>query len=217
MERRGRPPSFTREELIAAARRLGPDAVTLPALAVELGVARTSIYWHVRDRDEIGELVLGAIIDEGDTAQWTPEPNRSWNDVMESYARTTRGGLLAAGGWIRYSTPRLVLRPTQLRAMDGLVRRLCDCGFAVEDATLAYAFVFQVVLASIGSTDAPVRGMHRVLMADLETDDAEELATLREVVTAAATTSPDAQFDYDLDCALRGIADRSGVPLDTVP
>src|SRR5213596_4220283 len=84
MERRGRPPTFTRDELIAAARRLGPDAVSLPALAAELGVARTSIYWHIRDRDEIGELVLGAIIEEGDTAQWAPASGRSWDEVMAS-------------------------------------------------------------------------------------------------------------------------------------
>ena len=214
MERRGRPPSFTREELIGAARRLGPDAVSLPAVAAELGVARTSIYWHVRDREEIGELVLGAIIDEGDTAQWAPEPRRSWNEVMGSYARTTRGGLLAAEGWIRYATPRLVLGRAQLRAMDGLVERLRACGFSINDAAFAYAFLFHVVLASIWTGDAPVTGMHRALMTELAVDD---LATLREVVLAAAKTSPDAQFEYDLDCALRGIADRSGVRLGTLP
>ena len=217
MERRGRPPSFTREELIAAARRLGPDAVSLPVVAAELGVARTSIYWHVRDREEIGELVLGAIIDEGETAQWAPDPSRSWNEVMESYARTTRGGLLAAEGWIRYATPRLVLGRAQLRAMDGLVERLRACGFSINDATRAYVFLFQVVLASIGYGDAPVTGMHRALMTELEAVEAEDLATLREVVVAAAKTSPDAQFEYDLDCALRGIADRSGVRLGTLP
>jgi TetR/AcrR family tetracycline transcriptional repressor len=217
MERRGRPPSFTRGELIGAARRLGPDDVSLASVAAALGVARTSIYWHVRDRGEIGELVLGAIIDEGETAQWVPEPGCSWNDVMGSYARTTRGGLLAAEGWIRYATPRLVLGRPQLQAMDGLLERLRDCGFSTEDAARAYAFLFQVVLASIGSGDAPVTGMHRALMTELGAVDADDLATLREVAVAAAKASPDAQFEYDLDCALRGIADRTGVRLGTLP
>jgi AcrR family transcriptional regulator len=217
MERRGRPPSFTQEEMIGAARRLGPDGVSLPAVAAALGVARTSIYWHVRDREEIGELVLGAIINEGETAQWMPEPGCSWNEVLGSYARTTRGGLLAAKGWIRYATPRLVLGRAQLRAMDGLLERLRACGFSTDDAARAYAFLFQVVLASIGSGDAPVTGMHRALMTELEAVGADDLATLREVVVAAAKTSPDAQFEYDLDCTLRGIADRSGVRLGTRP
>ncbi|WP_007510360.1 MULTISPECIES: TetR/AcrR family transcriptional regulator C-terminal domain-containing protein [Pseudofrankia] len=200
-----------------AARRLGPDAVNPAALAAELGVARTSIYWHVRDRGDIGELVLGAIIDEGESARWSPQPDGSWNAVMESYARATRAGLMAAGGWIRFATPRLVLGRVQLRAMDGLVGRLRACGFSIDDATRAYAFLFQVVLASIGSGDAPVTGMHRALMTELEAVEVDDLMTLREVVAAAAKTSPDAQFEYDLDCALRGIADRSGVRLGALP
>ena len=84
--------------------------------------------------------------------------------------------------------------------MDGLVERLRACGFSINDATRAYAFLFQVVLASIGYGDAPVTGMHRALMTELEAVEAEDLATLREVVVAAAKTSPDAQFEYDLDC-----------------
>ena len=48
MERRGRPRTFTRDELIAAARRLGPDAVSLPALAAELeGVPVATLIPHV--------------------------------------------------------------------------------------------------------------------------------------------------------------------------
>ena len=217
VERRGRPPSFSRAELIAAAERLGPDGVSVPALAKELGVARTSIYWHVRDRDAIGELVLGSVFDESGGAWWTPEPGASWDEVMASYARVVRSGLVAAGGWIRYASPRLVFGRSQLRAMDGLVERLRSCGFSVEDATRAYAFVFQVVLASVGTGDAPVTEMHRALMDELAGDEVDELRTLREVVVAAARTSPEAQFDYDLDCVLRGIADRSEVALGTVP
>ena len=132
---------------------------------------------------------------------------------MASYARVTRSGLLAADGWIRYATPRLVFGRTQLRAMDGLVERLRSCGFSIEDATRAYAFLFQVVLASVGSGDAPVAEMHRALMDELDGAEEDELRTLREVVAAAAKTSPDAQFEYDLDCTLRGIAERSEVGL----
>ena len=206
--------------MIAAARRLGPDDVSLPALAAELRVGRTSLYWHVRDRDDIGEAVLAAVIEEGETQRWEPLPGRSWDEVMASYARTSRAGLLAAGGWIRYATPRLVLGRAQLRAMDGLVGRLRECGFPIEEATRAYTYLFQVVLASIGSgsgTNAPVTQMHQALTTELESGDGTELTSLREVVKIAAATRPDQQFEYDLDCTLRGIADRAGIALGTVP
>jgi TetR/AcrR family tetracycline transcriptional repressor len=203
--------------MIAAARRLGPDGISLPALATELQVGRTSLYWHVRDRDEIGEAVLATIIEEGETQRWEPDPDRSWDEVMASYARASRAGLIAAGGWIRYATPRLVLGRSQLRAMDGLVGRLRACGFPIEEATRAYTYLFQVVLASIGSGDAPVTQMHQALSAELGSGDGAELRSLREVVKIAAATRPDQQFEYDLDCTLRGIANRAGISLGTRP
>ena len=216
-ERRGRPPSFNHGQMIAAARRLGPDGISLQALATELRVGRTSLYWHVRDRNDIGEAVLAAIIEEGETRAWEPPPGRSWDEAMASYARSSRAGLLAAGGWIRYATPRLVLEQPQLRAMDGLVGRLRACGFPIEEATRAYTFLFQVVLASIGSGDAPVTSMHQALAAELAAVDAADLTSLREVVQIASVTRPEQQFDYDLDCTLRGIADRTGIALGTTP
>lgn len=216
MERRGRPPTFTRDDLIAAASKLGPDELSLPALAAELGVSRTSLYWHVRDHTEVGEIVLAAIIDENASRDWEPERDRSWDEVLASYARAMRGGLLAAGGWIRYATPTLVLTQAQLRAMDGLVGVLCACGFPIDEATRAYAYLFQVVLASIGSGDAPVTEMHRALLSELLSAEGR-FDTLREAVAVAARTPPDVQFEYDLDCTLRGIAARSGIPLGSLP
>jgi TetR/AcrR family tetracycline transcriptional repressor len=215
-ERRGRPPAFTRAELIAAARRVGPDAISLPAVAAELQVGRTSLYWHVRDRDEIGEAVLAAILEE-EGSHWVPEPGHSWDAALASYARSMRAGLLAAGGWIKYVTPRLVLGQSQIQAMDGLVASLLAGGFTADEATRAYAFLVQVVLASIGTGEAPVTKMHGELAAQLAgTNNSDELTTLRKVVAIAAATSPDAQFEYNLDCALRGISDRCSVPLGAV-
>ena len=78
------------------------------------------------------------------------------------------------------------------------------------------AFLFQVVLASIGTGDAPVTEMHRALAAQLDAVSSageDPLSSLREVVAVAAKTSPEAQFEFDLDCALRGIADRTGIRL----
>ena len=72
-----------------------------------------------------------------------------------------------------------------------------------------------MVLASVGTGDAPVTEMHRALMDELDGDEADELRTLREVVVAAAKTSPEAQFEYDLDCTLGGMAGRRHVALGT--
>jgi AcrR family transcriptional regulator len=59
---------LTRSGLISASLELvqrdGIAALTMRALAERLGVKAASLYWHVRDRDQLLELVAGALLDE---------------------------------------------------------------------------------------------------------------------------------------------------------
>lgn len=212
--RRGRPPNFSRAELIAAARRLGPDALSLPAIAKELGVSRTSLYWHVRDAPELGATVLADILDRDAPHRWVPDPSLSWSDELAALARSVHVRLLAAGAWMRFATPRSTLGRTELLALENLVGKLTACGFTADDAAHALVFVFQMVLANLARPVAPVAAVHRALLTGLDVD---EFASLHALAAKAAATTPQDRFDYELDCALRGIADRSGVPLGAHP
>lgn len=63
--------SLTREEVLDTAaallKRHGPQALTMRALAAELGTAVTSIYWHVGNR----ESLLDALV-ERTVRRWAP-------------------------------------------------------------------------------------------------------------------------------------------------
>src|SRR5690242_14353986 len=60
--RTGRPPVTSRAEILAAARRLidrdGWDKLTVRRLAAELSIGTTTLYHHVRDKDDLMLLVL---------------------------------------------------------------------------------------------------------------------------------------------------------------
>lgn len=62
MSRTGRPPVTSRAEILAATRRLidvdGWEKVTVRRLAGELGIGATTLYHHVRDKEELLVLVL---------------------------------------------------------------------------------------------------------------------------------------------------------------
>ena len=212
MAKRGRPPSFTRDELIAAARRLGPDGIGLQAVAEELGVARTSLYWHVRDQAELGELVLAAIVQEASVGDWTPGDAASWQDWLESFARTLRRTMLAGGAWVRYGTGRSLFAHHSLRSADRLLAALVDAGFSVEEAGRAFGFVTELVTANVRATaGAPVAPARNAFLAELEALDKDEVTFLRQAVEYRTRTSPDEQFEYDLACALAGIEARASV------
>ncbi|MGW1227105.1 TetR/AcrR family transcriptional regulator [Streptomyces sp. NPDC001478] len=63
----GRSP-LTREEVLATAselvRRGGPQALTMRALAAELGTAVTSIYWHVGNRESLLDALVERTVRE---------------------------------------------------------------------------------------------------------------------------------------------------------
>ena len=66
MARSARRPPASREEIVAAARRMlvadGIGALSMRKLAADLGLAPTAIYWHVGDRDELLHAVFESML-----------------------------------------------------------------------------------------------------------------------------------------------------------
>jgi TetR/AcrR family tetracycline transcriptional repressor len=214
VKRRGRPPSFTRKELITAARELGPDGIGLQQVAAALGVSRTSLYWHVRDQDELGELVLAELVHEASVGDWTPAYDADWQVWLDAYARTLRTTLLAGGAWLRYGTGRFFYSRRSLRNADHLLTALLAAGLDIDEATRAFGFVSEVVYANVrATTDAeiPREAGRDALLAELRALHADDVPNLRRAVTVIDRTSLEMQFEYDLATALAGIAARAQV------
>jgi AcrR family transcriptional regulator len=64
--RTGRPPVTSRAEILAAARHLidqdGWEKLTIRRLATQLGIGATTLYHHVRDREDLVVLLLNEFI-----------------------------------------------------------------------------------------------------------------------------------------------------------
>ena len=67
--------------------RDGLEALSLRNLAVELGVGTTTLYGHVRTRDEIVSGVVGLLLGEVDTAERRGE---RWDDGLRRVAHSVR-------------------------------------------------------------------------------------------------------------------------------
>jgi len=94
MSRAGRPRIHVHLSREAIARaglvlvdRDGLDALTLRNLARELGVGTTTLYGHVRTRDEIVAGVVGLFLDEVDAS---PDPGEGWDDGLRRVGRSLR-------------------------------------------------------------------------------------------------------------------------------
>jgi len=87
---RGPAPSHSREEITRAAVKLadtqGIEAVSMRAIAVELGVGAASLYRYVARKDELIELMVDAVI--GDDLEF--EVGGSWREDLRSFAQGLR-------------------------------------------------------------------------------------------------------------------------------
>jgi TetR/AcrR family transcriptional regulator, tetracycline repressor protein len=132
--------AVTRDEIVAAALALldeaGLEGLTLRRLAERLGIRAPTLYWHVRDKRELMDLLAGAIMDEALAGWREPQPGQAWWEWLAGRSRAVRAGLLA------HRDGALVLagnRPVG-SSVPGIERQLAilaEAGFRPQDAMLA--------------------------------------------------------------------------------
>lgn len=142
-----------RDEVVRAALTLldqvGLDGLSMRRLAEELGVQAASLYWHLQNKEELLDLLAGAIYAEVPA----PRPDRPWREQLESFAWGYRGVLLAHRDAGRILARRL--GPGSLELMDGIVALLLRAGFGTEDAAGAASLMLSFVPRFSSDAAAP--------------------------------------------------------------
>ncbi|MET9902627.1 helix-turn-helix domain-containing protein [Streptomyces sp. NPDC006446] len=140
-------PALTRDEVLETAaglvKRHGPDALTMRALAAELGTAVTSIYWHVGNRESLLDaLVERTVADLGEIRPTGRTPALRVVSVASALRRQLRDHPhLVAMVHERGLTERMFLP-----ARQALVREVHAAGLrGARAAEVVRAVQFQVV------------------------------------------------------------------------
>jgi AcrR family transcriptional regulator len=128
---------LTREAIVDAALRIlerdGLDAVSMRRVGDELGTGAASLYWHVRNKDELLQLVFEHVTDG--VALPEPDPEH-WREQLRTFAEQTRATLNRHGGVARLSLGRIPAGPTLARLTEWLFELLRPVG--VPDQVIAY-------------------------------------------------------------------------------
>src|SRR5262249_13252431 len=120
-----------RERLVRAAREVvdeaGLEGLTMRSLAERLGMRAASLYWHIRDKDQLLGLLAEAIVAE------VPEPasDLPWRAQLEAFATDYRDVLRSHRDGARVV---MAAQPAAPRLYEGLVRSLLAAGFNGEVA-----------------------------------------------------------------------------------
>jgi TetR/AcrR family transcriptional regulator, tetracycline repressor protein len=189
------------EAILDTAARLieleGVDAFTMRRLADELGVAATSIYWHVGGRDKLFDSLVDWLLSQ---MAHLPAEGDTPIDRIASLARSQRRALidrqhLLAIAHERDRTPLLFL-PVQ----QTLAAQLADVGVTGTDAALVLRAIQVHVISSAVMQFSAVRGAkHDEEDPSLWTDDWPDRALVEAL---QSPTDYDAVFEYGLSALL---------------
>ena len=178
--------------------RDGLVGVTTRRLAERLGVRSPSLYWHIRDREQLLGLLSDRIVAD---ARW-PEPSSGWRATAEGLMREYLRCLLAHRDAARVVAGRPPMGPNRLRGAEMLLRALLSAGLgeleAIDAGLVLTTYVVGFALEQQAAELSAAGNMQT------DPDRYPTLARLSKAVPAAGW----ARFEEGLRLILDGVQSR---------
>ncbi|MGB2065268.1 MAG: TetR/AcrR family transcriptional regulator [Marinomonas gallaica] len=209
--KRGRPSRITRESIARGALAIGVNKATMPALASHLGVDHSSLYHHVKSRDEIILIAAEIAIKE---LNWRAPKAVTWREELI---------VLTDSIWALYDqNPGLaeafnqteVVPTTGILSFAESVQRLQDKGFPLDEAVVAVDMLVDMVKDSfIGwwsivktEQDGHLRKERMIEIWEAEADKTPEKADQIRAMVNIMKAGPRKWWESKRDIALDGIS-----------
>lgn len=208
----------SRTELAATAlalvRREGAGALSMRRVAADLGVRAASLYWHVRDREDLLDLLADEVFRDVDLSV----PDGGWRPALRALAHRYRDHLLAQGDVVRLLDGRYAAGPHGARAADAVLGVLRRAGLGREDA-VAGLLVFTVYVpgsvlqqaspaSAVAARGAPRETALAGIAGQLAALPDCDLPWLAECVDLVTWPDPDRRFAHGLELLLDGLEQR---------
>lgn len=205
---------LTREAIVGAALGIldaeGLDAINMRRVAAELDAGAGSLYWHIRHKDELFELLFDHVVAEIRLPE--PDPIR-WQEQIKEVSREVRRVCLRHRDVARIALDRWPIGPNTLVFAEGLLAILRAGG--LPDRACAWAsglipsyvgwFALEEYLGRQSRRDQQdsTEDSVRAYLASLPS---ERFPNLLAVLGDLVSGDPDERFEFGLDILVRGLA-----------
>ena len=206
---RGRPPRINRARIVAAARTIPPETLTMQKVADALGVDPKALNYHVGDRDGLRQLVALDVF-EAELRRVKIAGGGDWRDVVRAYVRALREaiirlGVLAVSLHLPGSEGLGVLEP-----VESVLQALIGAGLDVDAAGRALAFMTELAYAAGRERCVWPKNPYTLDVAGiaeaLKTTAAQDFPILRQVVAVRETATPvELQLEFGLELMIAGL------------
>ncbi|MFD7654371.1 TetR/AcrR family transcriptional regulator C-terminal domain-containing protein [Actinosynnema sp. NPDC059797] len=198
-----RPKSLTTTALAAAALavvdRDGLDALSMRAVAAELGMGTMSLYRYVADREELEALAAELVLSTVDTS---PPRRASWDEQVAVLVERLRAAVGEHPRAVPLTTAHRHRCPSALRWAEAVLGVLTRAGFDGAERAIALRALLGYVIGAIELEHrGPLDGPGTTAMAGL----GEGFPLLAETAGAARGIDADEEFRRGLAVVLRGL------------
>ncbi|MFI5717967.1 TetR/AcrR family transcriptional regulator [Nocardia sp. NPDC051750] len=199
-----RPRSLTDEQLVGAALRVidrdGLPALTMRAVAGELGIATMGLYRYVADREALEVLVVDHVFRTVDLTL----PPASWTDRIRALMDRLRIAVAEHPAVVPLVLRHRQAAPGSLRLIETMLAVLTEGGYTGVDRVVAQRTLIDYLLGFLQNEHyAALSGTGTITMSELAP---EQFPHLARTATDARTLPPGEEFRRGLDVVLRGLA-----------
>jgi AcrR family transcriptional regulator len=218
---RGAP--LSRDAIVEAALRVvdreGLDATSMRRVAEELGAAPSALYWHVRNKNELLQLVLDRVV--GEIELPTPDP-ANWQEQLKEVAREMRRVLASHRDIARVTIGAIPAGSNALLVAEWMHTLLREAGLPDRTVALfgdlaglyvgAYAYEESLGLASPTGEDLPPEQVLAMLQEYWASLPKERFPHTLALLDRLFEGGPDERFEFGLDVLVRGLASLGAEP-----
>jgi TetR/AcrR family transcriptional regulator, tetracycline repressor protein len=144
---------LSRERIVAAAIELldekGMDAITVRALAARLDVRPPTLYWHIRNKQELLDEMSTTVMRRVTTALAEIPTDGGWRADLAAYARILRSEFLLHRDGARVFSGTRVADPDVVRSKEPLFERWTAEGMTLTAADDAVDIVTSFVVGFV--------------------------------------------------------------------
>ncbi len=207
---------LTREAIVEAALRVldaeGMEGLSMRRVGEELGAGAASLYWHVRNKDELFQLIYERVTQE--VALPEPDPAR-WMEQLNELALQMRAVLNRHRDVGRLSFGRIPGGPTLALYTEWLFTLLKPVG--IPDRVIgylgdlfglyvgAYAFEESLGVSSPTGEDLPPEQILEMFRGYVLSLPEDRFPHTRAAADLLFSGSPDERYAFGVDLMLRGL------------
>lgn len=205
--RRAPHPSLDRGRIVEAGLRIvdaeGVEALSLRRLASELGVTPMAVYWHVRDKAELLDLIGERVLETVEV----PAPAGDWRRQLRDVHGAMLGPLLAHPNAVELMVGRARYGAAGIALFERILAILRVAGFEPAAAFDAYQslYLFQLGFMATARRSPEFRHVQAQGAAYLRSLDPGSFPAIAEVAPVIGGRSLEEQYDVGLEVVISGI------------